>query len=233
MPAKRTKKQLLFDLSMEVEACNRCPYSSTRDAPILGNGEHRSPILFVAPNVRKRDDEEGIVFSGRAHDKLGKMLTKAELDISKVYMTPLIRCYAGREPEFGEFGAFARCQSYSVKLMKILRPAVVVVCGLKVFKWLIVRWSNEVVDEHTFYKWIGKSVRLKEVWGDMKFFIIESPAELSKKRNPEAEAKSVEALQLMKAYVVSQQKGDPIALEMDDLKKRNRKRNQQQQFDWA
>lgn len=233
MPPKRTKKQHLFELSMEVEACNRCPYSSTRDAPILGNGEYRSPILVVAPNVRKRDDEENEVFAGRAHGKLDKMLTKAGLSIKQVYRTPLIRCYAGREPEFGEFAAFSRCQSYTVKLMKIMRPTAVVVCGLKVFKWLIVRWSNEVVDEHTFYRWIGKSVRLKGVWGDMKFFVIESPAELSKRRNPEAELKSVEILQSMKEYVVSHQKGDPIALEMVDLGQRVRKRGQQQQFDWA
>lgn len=234
MPAKRTKKQLLFELSMEVEACNRCPYSSTRDAPILGTGEYRSPIIVVAPNVRKRDDTEGVVFSGRAGSKFDKMLKKAELDINKIYMTPLVRCYPGREPGFGEFGAFTRCQSYTVKLMKIMRPLVVVVCGLKVFKWLIVRWSNEVVDEHTYFRWIGKSVRLKEIWGDMKFFVIESPAELSKKRNPENEAKSVTALKMMKEYVVAHQKGDPIALEMVDLKRRNQTKNQrQQQFDWS
>jgi len=234
MPKRRNKKKFLFELSMEIEACNRCPYSSTRKAPILGNGEYRSPILVVAPNIRKRDDEESEVFSGKANAKLDRMLTQAELQLNQVYRTPLVRCYAGREPEFGEFGAFTRCQSYTVKLMKIMKPAVVVVCGLKVFKWLIVRWSNEVVDDHTFYKWIGKSVRLKEIWGDMKFFVIESPAELSKKRNPEAEAKSVEALAAMKAYVVSHQKGDPIALEMVDLQKRSRKRGQAQQlFDWA
>ena len=229
-----SKKQALRDLSMYVQACVKCPYSSTRDAPLIGNGEYRSPILVVGPTTRKRDDEEGEVFAGRAGKKLDRMLRSAELDISKVYRTNLVRCYAGRDPKFGEFSAFKRCQSHTVQLIKLMRPIAIVVCGLKAFKWLIVKWTSEVVDEHSFYKWCGRAVRLKEIWGDRKFFIIESPTVLSNASNPEAQAKSIELLAQMKAYVVSHQKGEPIALEMTDLKKRTRNANRQQQtFGWS
>jgi uracil-DNA glycosylase family 4 len=217
---------------MEIEACIRCPYGRTREAPIVGNGEYRSPILVVGPSVRKRDDEEGEVFSGRAGIKLDRMLKGAELDLTKVYRTYLIRCFAGREPQFGEFSAFNRCKSYTIRMMKILRPTVVVVCGLNAFKWLIVRWTREIVDDLTFYRWVGKAVRLKEIWGELKFFIIESPAALSKKKDPVAEEKSIEALKLMKQYVSSHQRGETIALEMVDLKRRAHTRKQQQTFSW-
>jgi uracil-DNA glycosylase len=161
------------------------------------------------------------------------MLQSASLDVNKVFRTYLIRCYPGREPKFGEFAAFKRCQGHAVNLIKLMRPAAIVVCGYKTFKWMILRWTREVSDEHSFYKWSGKTVRLKEVWGDVKFFIIASPAELSKKRDPEAELKSVELLKVMKSYVVSHQQGEPIPLEMVDLKRRPHTRAEQQTFGWA
>jgi len=223
----------LLDLRLQIQACIRCPYSRARDQPLIGTGEYRSPILMVGSKPRKRDDDDGIIFAGRAEKKLEKMLTGAELDINKVYRTYLIRCYPGREPQFGEFSAYKRCQSYTVELIRLMSPTAVVICGYKAFKWMILKWTREVVDEHSFYKWVGRAVRLKEVWGDQKFFIIESPAVLSSARNKELEAKSIESLREMKSYVVSQQKGEPIALEMSDLKRRPHSRSEQQTFGWA
>jgi len=161
------------------------------------------------------------------------MLAAAELDVKKVYRTSLIRCYPGREPQFGEFSAFKRCQDYTVSMIKIMRPIAVVICGYKTFKWLILKWTREVVDEHNFYKWVGRTVRLKEVWGDLKFFVIESPAVLSTARNSEMERKSIDLLGEMKSYVVSQQRKEPIALEMTDLKRRPHTRSEQQTFGWV
>ena len=67
----------------------------------------------------------------------------------------------------------------------------------------------------------------------MKFFIIESPIALSTKRNPEAEAKSIDALREVKTYVMAKQRNEPIALEMVDLKRRPHARSQQQTFGWS
>ena len=228
-----SKRELYRDLRLHIQACARCPYASTRDAPIIGNGEYRSPILFVGNAPRKRDDEENEVFSGRAGKKLDRMLRTAELDVSKIYRTYLIRCYAGREPKFGEFSAFKRCQNHTVDLIKLMRPRAVVICGYKPFKWLILKWTHEVVDEHSFYKWSGKTIRLKEVWGDIKFFVIESPITLSTKRDSEAEAKSIALLKEMKSYVVSHQNGETLPLEMVDLKRRPHAKSEQQTFGWA
>ena len=227
-----TKKQLLFNLSMQIEACGRCPYSSVRKNPIVGNGECRSPILIIGPSARERDDRDGNAFDGRAKNKINRMLARAGLNEAQVYQTYLIRCYPGREPNFGEFAAFNRCRMHTIQLMRVMKPIAVVICGLKAFKWMIIKWTREIVDKHTFYKWIGKSVRLKEIWGEIKFFIIESPAELSKARNPEAEAKSIEILSMMKDHVSALQCGEPTALEMVDLKRRAHTRVDQQRFSW-
>ena len=188
---------------------------------------------MIGPSPRKRDDEEGGVFSGRAGQKLEKLLKQAELDINKVFRTYAIRCYGGRDPNYGEFAAFKRCQQHTTNLIKLMKPSAVVICGFKAFKWLLLRWTSEVVDERSFFRWIGQTVRLREVWGDTKFFIIANPSVLAKKRDPEAEAKSVQTLAEMKSYVMSHQRGEPLALEMTDLKRRPHTRTQQQTFGWS
>ena len=228
-----SKKDLFIDFRLTVSACSRCPYGAVRDHPITGSGEYRSPILVVGASPKKRDDEENEVFSGRAGQRLEKLFGQAELDINKVFRTYAIRCYGGREPAYGEFAAFKRCQPHTMSLVKLMRPIAVVICGYKAFKWILLRWTSEIVDDHSFFRWIGQTVRLKEVWGDTKFFIIADPALLSKKRDPEGESKSAEVLKLMKSYVVSHQKGESIALEMTDLKRRPNTRPQQQTFGWT
>lgn len=228
-----SKKEMFLDFRLHVSACSRCPYGKVRDNPITGSGEYRSPILVIGPAPRKRDDEEGEVFTGRAGKKLESIFQRAELDINKVFRTYAIRCYAGRDPNYGEFAAFKRCQGHTKSLINLMRPTAIVICGFKAFKWILLRWTSEVVDDRAFFRWIGQTVRLKEVWGDTKFFIIANPAALSKKRDPEAESKSVELIKEMKRYVVSHQKGEPIALEMTDLKRRPHTRNQQQTFGWS
>lgn len=231
--AKPTKAERFTNFRLQLFSCVRCPYSNVRKSPIIGDGEYRSPILIIGPSARQRDDAEGEVFAGRAGTKLQRMLGEAGLNIDHTYRTYAVRCYGGRDPDFGEFAALKRCRAHTEDLIGLMRPLAVVICGFKVFKWMLLRFTSETVEEQAFYKWIGKTVRLKDAWGDLKFFIIENPAELSKVRNFESEAKSIDLLRSMKAYVVAQQKGEPHALDMTDLVMRGRTKAQQQTFGWS
>lgn len=194
----------------------------------------RSPILVLVPSVRQTDDREGKVLAGRAGDKFDKLLKPAGLSRDKVYVSPLIRCHPGREPQYHEFAAFKRCRGHTVSLIKLMRPQAVVVCGLKALKWTIIRWTREPIDEETFPRWIGRALRLRDIWGEIKFFVIEDPAALAKARNIEAEEKSIEALRTMKSYIAGLQKTAPVVpLDMVDLKKRVYLKVVQQEFDWS
>lgn len=171
---------------------------------------------------------------GRAGEKLEKLLKGAELTSSKVFRTTLVRCYGGRDPNYHEFAAFKRCRNHTVTMIKFMKPQAVVVCGMKALKWLLIKWTKEPLDETTFPRWIGRAIRLKDIWGELKFFVIEDPAVLAKARNFEAEEKSIEGLKMMKAYVLGQQKVAPVVpLEMIDLRKRSYTKAVQQTFDWS
>jgi len=218
---------------MQVEACIRCPFHNTCTIPIMGGGDPRSPILIISDTIRQADDEESRIFAGRAGAKIDNMLTEADIPPERVYKTPLVRCYSGREAKFSEFRAYKRCRYHTHDLLKIMRPRVVVLAGLKPLLWMIIRLTAEKLDETTFYKWVGKAVRLKEIWKDTKFFIIESPAQLARRRNPENERKSIEILTTMRAYVSAQQKGEALVLDMVDLKTRRKGTAQQMKFSFT
>lgn len=161
------------------------------------------------------------------------MLSSADIKPASVYMTTLVRCYGGREPHFTEYAAFKRCRYHTLDLIKIIKPRAVVLCGMKPFIWLIARYTSEKIDEKNFYKWMGKIVRLKEIWGELKFFVIESPAMLARHRHVDNERKCVEMLQSMKSYIVAQQKGElDVALNMIDLRRR-RPNTDQMKFNWS
>lgn len=220
---------------MQVEACVRCSYSSTRTMPMTGRGEPKAPILVIGDIVRQVDDRDGQIFTTRAGEKLDYMLTEAGLDPEKhVYRTTLLRCYAGQKPEVSEWSVFKKCRYHTTDLIKIMKPKAIVLCGMKPLLWMILHYTSEKVDEKTFYKWMGKAVRLKDIWGELKFFIVESPAMLARHKHPENERRCIEGLTEMKAYVSAQLKGeDPYVLDMIDLKRRRSNSAEQQKFNWT
>jgi uracil-DNA glycosylase family 4 len=199
----------------------------------MGEGNPCSPILVVGDSVRQSDDVEKKIFAKRAGLKLDSMLSDAGLKPAAVYKTLLVRCYGGQRPQFGEWEAFKRCRYHTLDLYKIMKPKALVICGLKAFKWLVIRYTKEAVNEKNFYKWMGKVIRLKEIWGETKILIIESPSALARRRQPENEQRCVEGLTEIKNYVAAQMMGgSSIPLEMLDLKTRRKNVDQQLKFGW-
>ena len=199
----------------------------------MGEGDPRSPILIVGEGARQTDDAEKRVFAKRAGVKMDFMLTEAGLKPEVVYKTLLIRCYGGRQPQFSEWSAFKRCRYHTLDLYKIMKPKAMVVCGIKAFLWLVVRYTNEMVNEKTYYKWMGKVIRLREIWGETKILVIESPVSLSNRRQPENEQRCIEGLAAIKGYVSAQLKGEPgEPLDMVDLKVRRKSVDEQLKFNF-
>lgn len=227
------KAARIDDLSRYIEACSMCPYSGTRAYAFTGEGNINTEIVLIGDNVRENDNREGKLFAKRAGLKLDDLLTEAGIRPAGIYKTTLIRCYGGREPQFSEWRAFKRCRSHTLALYKIMKPKVIVLCGLKAFLWLVIRYTNEQVDEKTFPKWVGKVVRLKQVWGDTKILVIESPAALARRRQTDLERKIVEGLQSIKAYVLAQKNNEPFPIDMIDLKSRRKSVDQQLKFDFS
>lgn len=231
MPAN--KQGLLRDLSMHVDACLRCPYNGYRNNPVVGRGDPRAPILVVEDIARQSSDKSGEPFAGRAGAKLDKMLAKAELDPRAVYRTIAVRCYPGRENPYPELKAANRCRDFLKREIKILQPRVVILCGLKVLRWTLVRWSTESVDEFTLNKWMGPVIRFKQLWGELRFFVIQSPAQLAGCRNAQDEGDSVESLINAKKLIVAKQQGLSYVPDMIDLKRPKPKNKSQMSFDWG
>lgn len=227
------RKTLLRDLSMRVDACLRCPYNGYRNNPVVGRGNPKSPIMIVEDIARQSSDKEGEPFAGRAGAKLDKMLQKAEIDPRATYRTIAVRCYPGRDHTYPEPRAANRCRDFLKKEIKIVQPRAIVLCGLKTLLWTLVFWSTESVDDFTFNKWMGPSIRFKRLWGDLRFYIIQSPAQLARCRNLHDEAESIKSLANMKEFIVAKQQGLSYVPDVVDLKRPKTRRKGQLSFDWT
>lgn len=223
---------LLRDLAMQIEACLRCPFNGYRNNPVTGRGSPKAPIMIVEDIARQSSDKGGEPFAGRAGAKLDKLLERAEIDPRATYRTIAVRCYPGRDNTYPEIRAANRCRDFLKKEMRIVRPRVVVLCGLKTLTWTLLRWSSESADEFTFGRWMGPSLRFKRLWGDTRFYIIQSPAQLARCRNAQDEAASVESLTNAKEFIVSKQKGLSYVPDIVDLKRPRSLRKGQLNFDW-
>lgn len=223
------KASKIEDLSRYIEACTRCPYSTTRSVAFTGEGNPNSPFLLIGEGIRQTDDKEQKIYAKRAGVKLNDMLAEAEINPNAIYKTVLIRCYGGRQPDLGPWSAFKRCRYHTLDLYKVMRPQVLILSGYNPFLWLVVRYTREQVRENDFHKWVGKVVRLKQVWGETKILVIESPVSLSNRRQPDAERKSIEGLAEVKAYVAAQIRGESAhPLSIIDLKCRGKKDTDEQ-----
>jgi uracil-DNA glycosylase family 4 len=212
------------DLSRYIEACTRCPYSQTRSMAFTGGGNLNSPLMLIGEGIRQNDDKEKQIYAKRAGAKLDSMLTEAGLNPGAIYRTVLIRCYGGRQPDQSPWSAYKKCKHHTLDLIKIIRPKVLILSGYNPFLWLVVRYTREQVKENDFHKWIGKIIRLKQVWGEMKLLIIETPVSLSGRRQPDSERKSIEGLTEIKEYVAAQIRGESAyPLSLIDLKSRGKK----------
>lgn len=227
------KAAKIEDLSRYIEACSMCPYSGTRAYAFTGEGNTNSQIVLIGESIRENDNREGKLFAKRAGTKLDDLLTEGGIRPEGIYKTTLIRCYGGREPQFSEWRAYKRCRSHTLTLLKLMQPKVLILCGMKAFLWMVVRYTNEQVDEKTFPKWVGKVVRLKQVWGDKKILVLESPAVLARRRQVDLERKIVEGLASVKAYIVAQMKSEAYPLDMIDLKSRRKAVDEQLKFDFS
>jgi len=217
---------------MHVDACLRCPYNGYRNNPVVGKGDPRAPIMVVEDIARQSSDKAGEPFAGRANDKLDKMLAKAEIEPRAAYRTIAVRCYPGRENPYPELRAANRCRDFLKREIRIVQPRVIVLCGMKTLDWTLLRWSTESVDEFTFNKWMGPAIRFKRLWGDLRFFIIQSPAQLARCRNAQDEADSVESLANAKKLIVAKQQGLSYVPDMIDLKEPKPRNKGQTVFNW-
>ncbi len=129
-----------------VDRCVRCPLSQTRNHPVMGRGNLKSPILFIAEGPGRTEDQNGIPFTGRSGQVFDRLLSGIQMSREDVYITNIVKCHppGNRDPLPAEQEA---CMPYLKYETLLLRPKIIVCLG-RIAAQRIIRPDYRITKEH-------------------------------------------------------------------------------------
>lgn len=175
--------------------------------------------MIVGDIPRSVDHKTGESFSGRAGKKIDELLVKAELKPENIYFTTLLKCFPGRMGHFPEDNSPAKCYGWLASQIKIVDPRLIVLAGPEALHWVLLRGTGESAED--LMKWVGPTIRRRDVYGELRFMVIPHPSALAKEKNLTLEDKCVKVLTTAKEFIISRQNGTLTPhIDVIDLKKR-------------
>ena len=144
------------ELKKYVESCMRCPLSQTRNKAVMGRGNLKSQVLFIAEAPGQNEDRDGIPFTGRSGELLDRLLAEAGMSRGEFYLTNIVKCHPerNRDPKPEEQEA---CMPYLKYETWLLRPRIIVCLG-RIAAQRIIRPDYRITREH------GTFIYRKNTW---------------------------------------------------------------------
>ena len=112
----------------QVAECTLCPLHQGIHHKVPGQGDMRSPLMFIGEGPGQVEDEEGLAFVGPAGQLLTRMLAAIDLPRDRVYICNIVKCRPpnNRVPEEAEANA---CKLHLRIQTALIRPQVIVLLG--------------------------------------------------------------------------------------------------------
>ena len=144
------------ELKKYVESCMRCPLSQTRNKAVMGRGNLKSQVLFIAEAPGQNEDRDGIPFTGRSGELLDRLLAEAGMSRGEIYLTNIVKCHPerNRDPKPEEQEA---CMPYLKYETWLLRPRIIACLG-RIAAQRIIRPDYRITREH------GTFIYRKNTW---------------------------------------------------------------------
>ena len=133
-----------------------CPLSQTRNKAVMGRGNLKSQVLFIAEAPGQNEDRDGIPFTGRSGELLDRLLAEAGMSRGEIYLTNIVKCHPerNRDPKPEEQEA---CMPYLKYETWLLRPRIIVCLG-RIAAQRIIRPDYRITREH------GTFIYRKNTW---------------------------------------------------------------------
>ena len=134
----------------------RCPLSQTRNKAVMGRGNLKSQVLFIAEAPGQNEDRDGIPFTGRSGELLDRLLAEAGMSRGEIYLTNIVKCHPerNRDPKPEEQEA---CMPYLKYETWLLRPRIIACLG-RIAAQRIIRPDYRITREH------GTFIYRKNTW---------------------------------------------------------------------
>ncbi|MCA9008882.1 MAG: uracil-DNA glycosylase [Planctomycetaceae bacterium] len=187
------KADALCSLAGIVANCRRCDeLATTRKQTVFGVGDPNARIMFIGEAPGADEDRQGEPFVGEAGQLLNKIVTACKLKREDIYICNVLRCRppGNRNPQPQEA---ANCREFLDAQISIVQPEYIICWGAVAAQNLLnetravgklrrqfFTYNNAKVmcTYHPSYLLRNPSAK-KEVWEDMKFFMLELGVELA------------------------------------------------------
>ena len=126
--------------------CQRCPLASTRRRAVMGKGDPKAPVMFVAEAPGNHEDMDGVPFTGRSGELLDQLLSGAGMSREEIYLTNVVKCHppGNRDPKPEEQ---EQCMPYLKYETWLVKPRIIVCLG-RIAAQRIIRPDYRITREH-------------------------------------------------------------------------------------
>lgn len=166
------------ELKNFVDHCTACPLACTRSKSVMGKGNLKSPIMFIAEAPGNSEDRDGIPFTGSSGKILDDLLESIQMKRQDIYLTNIVKCHPpkNRDPFPEEQEA---CIPYLKYETLLIRPKIIVCLG-RIAAQRIIRPDYRITREH------GTFLFRKNTWLTAVYHpsaILRDPAKSEETRN--------------------------------------------------
>lgn len=124
-------------LAQEISNCSLCNLSSTRNHPIIGEGNPNAAIMLVGEAPGADEDRIGRPFIGKSGQLLEKIITASGFSREyHVFLTNIVRCRppGNRTPNDNEVDA---CIPYLHRQIELVDPKIIIPLGATALQRLL------------------------------------------------------------------------------------------------
>ena len=178
---EKENHETLSFVQRRAKECRKCPLADTRKHVVFGEGDSKARLVFVGEAPGEEEDLQGRPFVGKAGKLLDRLIERAGLRRSEVYICNVLKCRPpqNRDPEPMEVAA---CESYLKAQLEIINPRVICTLGRHAYnalfhtderitriRGMLTRYGGTLLlpTYHPSFL-LRNGDRIKEAWEDME-----------------------------------------------------------------
>lgn len=189
LPKLGPENDTLDQIRLDIGDCKRCRLSECRNSIVFGDGNEKSPLVFVGEGPGADEDEQGLPFVGRAGQLLTQMIegTAAREGIrikrKDIYICNVVKCRPpeNRTPQPDEVEI---CGQFLYRQLKAIQPKAICALGGTAMKALLNTKEGITKLRGRWHKWQNIPVMItyhpsyllrqynqqakREAWEDLK-----------------------------------------------------------------
>ncbi len=123
-----TPEEILNQIAIEVNECNRCELHYSRKNGVAGEGPANAEIMFVGESPGFHENEQGRPFVGASGRYFDELLALSSLKRTAVFLGNVVKCRppTNRDPQTEELAA---CNFFLDRQIQAIKPRVIVTLG--------------------------------------------------------------------------------------------------------